>query len=379
MAAAFFDFDKTLVSRDTQALEGIHILLKNHWYQSPFVIIGLLGAWVSDKFEDYGWVQNGLSAKLYVMAYRGVELKELSKCAPELHSTQIRPRLYPDMLRLIEEHRKQGHLIILLSATPEHLIQPFAKEVDNDGCFATQVECDCNGICTGAATKVLHGTEKALIVEELAQGRKIDLQQSWAYSDHHSDIPFLEKVGNPVAVNPTKSLEGYAQKLGWRKLTTFPSSDRQASTGQRKKKSSLHMFWLALLFIGAFLLVLSHVNVTSRGTRGAAIPQRRPGSKVERLCIVSYEPITHVGQASGTIIYYRQIISAALDRGIDVQVVEPHRSDGLLEIPYHFERCNGGGVLTTVRLDAAGNIGGGIVSFGPKIVRKQIRQIPNLR
>jgi phosphoserine phosphatase len=61
----------------------------------------------------------------------------------------------------------------------------------------------------------VHGAGKAAAVRELAAERRIDLVRSTAYSDSHTDLPFLEVVGHPVAVNPDRSLRRTANERGW--------------------------------------------------------------------------------------------------------------------------------------------------------------------
>ena len=107
-------------------------------------------------------------------------------------------------------------MVILVTATTEHLIRPVKEFLKPDYVICTELETDGSGRFTGRpAGSVCIGVEKVRLVHALAEKRNIDLRASYAYSDHHADIPFLECTGNPAAVNPTGRLMRTAKKRGW--------------------------------------------------------------------------------------------------------------------------------------------------------------------
>jgi phosphoserine phosphatase len=72
-----------------------------------------------------------------------------------------------------------------------------------------------DGVYTGRTLQARHGVGKAEAVRELAEREGLALASSTAYSDSHSDLPFLEVVGNPVAVNPDRALRRIAAERDW--------------------------------------------------------------------------------------------------------------------------------------------------------------------
>ena len=72
-----------------------------------------------------------------------------------------------------------------------------------------------DGVYTGRLEQRLYGTAKAEALAEFAIVEDVELASSTAYSDSHSDVPFLEAVGNPVAVNPDRELRRTAEERGW--------------------------------------------------------------------------------------------------------------------------------------------------------------------
>src|SRR6202034_3089519 len=78
-----------------------------------------------------------------------------------------------------------------------------------------QAEVDGGGCYTGQMDRYAYGESKADLMREVAQQRAIALHRSWAYSDSATDVPMLEAVGHPVAVNPDRALRRIAQLRGW--------------------------------------------------------------------------------------------------------------------------------------------------------------------
>jgi phosphoserine phosphatase len=88
-------------------------------------------------------------------------------------------------------------------------------------------------VYTGRSLRALHGAAKAEALRELASRDAVDLAASTAYSDSHTDLPFLEAVGRPVAVNPDRDLRRTARERGWEILefaeSAYPHARRRVS------------------------------------------------------------------------------------------------------------------------------------------------------
>ena len=96
----------------------------------------------------------------------------------------------------------------------QEVVDALAEELGFDGAIGSTCEI-VDGVYTGKSLRAAHGEGKAAATRELAASEGIDLASSTAYSDSHTDIPFLEVVGNPVAVNPDKELRRVAVERGW--------------------------------------------------------------------------------------------------------------------------------------------------------------------
>jgi phosphoserine phosphatase len=94
------------------------------------------------------------------------------------------------------------------------VVRPLAEHLGEVGVIASRPEVE-DGKYTGALEFYCYGEDKAVALREIAEAEGIDLASSYAYSDSITDLPMLEVVGNPVAVNPDRDLRKLAEKRGW--------------------------------------------------------------------------------------------------------------------------------------------------------------------
>jgi phosphoserine phosphatase len=127
----------------------------------------------------------------------------------------VEPIIYAEALDLIEAHRAAGNKVYLVSASPEEIVQPLAEHLGVDGSIASRAVVDDEGRYAGEMEFYAYGPFKADAIRELAAAEGIDLEASWAYSDSYTDLPMLETVGQPVAVNPDRVLAKVAREREW--------------------------------------------------------------------------------------------------------------------------------------------------------------------
>lgn len=211
-AAAFFDLDRTLLRRSSAlALAGSFRerglisrgqLLQAAAWQLLFVARGASHEAVRRAAED------GLRV---LAGYRPEELRELVADAME---PVLRPLVYAEPLRLVEQHRERGERVFVVSATLQEIAEAIADELGFDGALGTICEVE-EGRYTGRALRALHAEAKADCLRAVAEREGFDLSACTAYSDSHTDLAFLEAVGHPFAVNPDRALRRVAVDRGW--------------------------------------------------------------------------------------------------------------------------------------------------------------------
>ncbi len=212
--AAFFDVDRTLIKGDSQELEALFIL-KNH-KPSLAYLLSILFTMGGLQLNRVGWISLIRQNEIYLRSYKGRTRRKLESVGTDLFKQVISREFWNGAIKILERHRYRGDLIVLVSATTRHLLLPFDAVLKPEHIFCTDLEFDGNGRCTGKAVDGICGQEKKqAVVRSFARKNNIDLLSSHAYSDHHSDIPFLTSVGHPATINPTKKLKNHAEKMGW--------------------------------------------------------------------------------------------------------------------------------------------------------------------
>ena len=207
-AAAFFDLDRTLIKRSSVlALAGTFRrrglisrldLVKSAFWQVLFVLRGASAERVRSAAEDGMRILDGFS------------VEEMQHIVGDAMETVLRPLVYEEPLHLLERHRARGEQVYIVSATLQEIVQVIADDLGFDGALGTVCEVE-DGKYTGKATRPLHAENKARCIQKL----DYDLAASTAYSDSHTDLPFLEAVGHPVAANPDRKLRRIAAERGW--------------------------------------------------------------------------------------------------------------------------------------------------------------------
>ena len=150
-----------------------------------------------------------------LLVLRGFRPDEMRTLVSDAMEPVLKPLVYAEPLHLVARHREQGEPVYIVSATLQEVVDGLAAELGFDGGIGTVCEVGADGTYTGHSVLPLHGQGKAQAVVELAEREDIDLARSTAYSDSHTDLPFLEVVGHPVVVNPDRDLRRRARpRLG---------------------------------------------------------------------------------------------------------------------------------------------------------------------
>jgi HAD superfamily hydrolase (TIGR01490 family) len=155
-------------------------------------------------------LRNRISASL-----AGTRVLDLERLGADVLAGVL-PRIYPQMLALAHEHQDAGRRVYIVTAASQELAEVLARVLALDGAIGSQFSEAKDGVYTGRpAGLFIYRSEKALAIRQLAEREGIDLSQSYAYSDSESDLPMLEVVGHPVAVNPDRELGRVARERGW--------------------------------------------------------------------------------------------------------------------------------------------------------------------
>jgi HAD superfamily hydrolase (TIGR01490 family) len=148
----------------------------------------------------------------------GWEVAQIRAIVAETLHEIVEPLVYAEATELIAEHKANGDEVVVLSASGLEVVEPIAALVGADRCLATRMAVR-GGRYTGEMDVYLYGEEKAQAARDVAAARGYRLADCRAYSDSITDLPLLEAVGHPTAVNPDKALRRLAEERGWPILT----------------------------------------------------------------------------------------------------------------------------------------------------------------
>jgi alcohol-forming fatty acyl-CoA reductase len=151
--------------------------------------------------------------RYFYRRYEGAPAGRLRADTWELFSDLILIKSFPSGIRRVREHRRVGHRTLLITGALDVVVEPLRPLFDD-------IVCASLGERAGRFTGELvdpppTGEARAMIMADYAGAHGLDLQQSIAYADSASDLPMLEAVGHPVAVNPEAKLAAIARKRGW--------------------------------------------------------------------------------------------------------------------------------------------------------------------
>lgn len=220
MKLALFDLDHTLLPLDSDQSWGEFTLS--------------LG-WVDpDTFQakNDGFYADYLAGCLDIHAYVRFSTAAVREKGPAAAAAAhdlfmervIRPAILPAALDLVEQHRRRGERLVMVTATNEFVTRPIAEAFGMDVLLAVELERDAHGHFTGeiAGVPSLREGKVTRVQQWLAtQGTSLAEVEATFYSDSLNDLPLLEQVQQPVVTNGSAELRQTALERGWRILDLF--------------------------------------------------------------------------------------------------------------------------------------------------------------
>lgn len=210
--AAFFDLDKTIIATSSAFAFGKEFLNNGLITRSEALDLYLTRVSYMLVGQSSEKMDSTRDALAHMVA--GWSVDDIQRITDKTLRTVVTPAIYAEARELIEWHNTQGHQVIIISASAAILVEPIARELGVDTVVATEMEV-VDGMLTGEVTAYLKGEAKAEAMRRFAQDHGYDLAASYAYSDSATDIPMLELVGHPVAVNPDRALRKHAAAQDW--------------------------------------------------------------------------------------------------------------------------------------------------------------------
>jgi putative phosphoserine phosphatase / 1-acylglycerol-3-phosphate O-acyltransferase len=208
--AAFFDLDDTLIKGNSGMKCAFYYFLSGRisFYRAIRIACSYFFYFIG-KADPYRFFEN-----IYAFL-KGKSHKSEEKFCSRYFDKKIKQRIYVEAINEINWHKKQGHLVVIVTNSLDIMVSRIEKYLDIDIFIATTLN-ETNGKFTGKTKIVNYGKNKVKNIKELAKKLNIDLKKSYAYSDNNSDIPMLSIVGKPVATNPQSKMRKHAMKNNWK-------------------------------------------------------------------------------------------------------------------------------------------------------------------
>jgi HAD superfamily hydrolase (TIGR01490 family) len=211
VAIALFDLDNTLIAGDSDYLWGCFLVEQG-------IVDGRTYERENRRFYDQYKV-----GELDIYEFLDFQLKPLAehdmetlqRWRQQYIEEKITPILLPRALTLLDRHRQQGDTLVIITATNRFITGPIASLYGIDHLLATEPEIR-NDRYTGRITGVpCFQDGKVARLQDWLVEHDETLENSWFYSDSHNDLPLLDKVARPVAVDPDDILRQHAIKHTW--------------------------------------------------------------------------------------------------------------------------------------------------------------------
>ena len=211
--AAFFDLDKTIIAGSSTLAFGRPLYRAGFLHRRTLLRLGI----ASVSYMLFGADEDSLERARDEMLdlVSGWDQAEIDAIVAETLDEVIEPLVFAEALFLIDEHKRAGREVYVVSASPEEFVTPIARMVGIDQVIATQIRTDAMGRYVPELERYVMGPGKAEAMRDVAERDGIDMAGSFAYTDSYTDLPMLEAVGNPVAVNPEKELRDAAEEHEW--------------------------------------------------------------------------------------------------------------------------------------------------------------------
>lgn len=209
-AIAFFDFDKTLVSRNTAAMW----VRRERRLGNLSLGQALRGAWWAALYE-LGLIHADDLIRDAARTLRGRREQDVIDRTLEFWHQEVAGLIRPGARAAVARHQAQGDRCWLLTSTSSYLSAPVLEVLKLDGSLANRFVVD-QGVFTGdMVDPICFGAGKRTHAEECAAQAGVSLADCSFYTDSLSDLPALLVVGHPVAVNPDPRLKREATRRGW--------------------------------------------------------------------------------------------------------------------------------------------------------------------
>ena len=209
--AALFDLDRTLLDTSSGQLWARYMHRTGQMSRRDLA----RAAWWS-ALSRLGFLDMTALIPRLLEAAAGSDEAETLRESDRWFAQDVLPHVAERGLRRVAEHQAQGHVVAIVSASTQFVVGPMAAHLGVPGQYVcTHVRSNGGKLTGELEPPACYGEGKVVWAERFAAEYGADLDRSFFYTDSISDLPLLERVGQPVAVNPDPRLRRLARRRGW--------------------------------------------------------------------------------------------------------------------------------------------------------------------
>jgi len=207
---AFFDMDKTLIAENSGS-----VYMRARYQRgelSPVQLLRGLGDYLRYKagvLDLRSWTQETMRE------LAGRSEGELFEEARELVREHIAPLIYPEAAELVNDHLREGHVVAIVSGSTRYVVEPVAEQLGVEHALFTELEVEAGRLTGRVVDPICFAEGKVTLLRDFIARHQVDLARSYFYTDSVTDLPLLDLVGHPVAVNPDPRLYRMAVRRHW--------------------------------------------------------------------------------------------------------------------------------------------------------------------
>lgn len=212
-AISVFDLDHTLVGCNSSYVFCTFL----HRQKAISTMAMLKAYWFRLKHDLFSIELEQLHSELFKRLLHGLSMEYLESFIEQFMDDYILKKFYSPAFEELRMAQHSGAYTVIMSSSPSFLVKRVAELLGVDEWLATEYRLDSSNRLVGVHN-FIDGKAKADALRELAAKRGVALQDISAYTDSFRDLPLLELVGHPVAVNPDSRLRALSLKNNWRSL-----------------------------------------------------------------------------------------------------------------------------------------------------------------
>lgn len=211
MIAAFFDLDLTITDRDS-----FRLFLKAFYLKKDFNLVYIPYVFIFGILRKLRIISLKQFKERALIGLKHRHRKQIRQIGAVFFEKHLKKTLRKQAIKRIQQHQQNGDDVFIVSASPDVYVHAVCEYLNCNGYQCSNLDYDTDRFTGKFLGPDCLGAEKKKRIDLLSIEHGIDLENSWAYSDHEADLLFFESVGKKVAVSPTRKLFDIANNNNWK-------------------------------------------------------------------------------------------------------------------------------------------------------------------